>query len=471
MQADDRIPASLIRGRQVFDEACDFNALVVRHGRVGTQDFGQRRRSGWVVVFVRPGQADDEAARDFVRQAVHVVNLRRQQQLADVGKHRLRHEVACQFVLGTVHAGGDTAGVKTFNDFDELHHRFTQAGCGAWLETVGFGHERARADQQITKAGARRNAAVAMVRGVAVREHAGMLPFTGIKNALPGDKDLVKNDHACALAVTARKERRAMLNLVAWSPGWPRHDGDARRVNRHRATHRKCRVGLAHLATRCDEKLMHVGRARDDGLGAADDDAPRIAFNFMQVAVDVGLLVRATRPIALGVGHGNANGQVLVLHVAQVGGKTRTVFGAALGVVDACGDLRQSVQTVVRQVALRAARFLAQDANCFELVEQVACRFVDVQHARHMAACAGLIGHHQGGFGGIFGKVVAHAQGVDTGLQLRCVGHAADELAVHVDDGLQGAQGLSVVGTGQACGCGRGCRWDRHQGSLNIAMI
>ena len=42
------------------------------------------------------------------------------------------------------------------------------------------------------------------------------------------------------------------------------------------------------------------------------------------------------------------------------------------------------VQRVVREVALRAAGLLAQQAHRFELVQQVAGGLVDVQHAVHV---------------------------------------------------------------------------------------
>ena len=49
--------------------------LVVRNVGVGAQHVGQARRGLGVVVLVRAGQGDDQAARDVVRDPVHVVDL------------------------------------------------------------------------------------------------------------------------------------------------------------------------------------------------------------------------------------------------------------------------------------------------------------------------------------------------------------------------------------------------------------
>jgi hypothetical protein len=73
------------------------------------------------------------------------------------------------------------------------------------------------------------------------------------------------------------------------------------------------------------------------------------------------------------------------------------MFAAAARVVDAGADLMDRVERVVRQIALRATGFLTEDAHRFELVQQVAGRFVDVQHAidGSAAACRALHGGHQ----------------------------------------------------------------------------
>jgi hypothetical protein len=116
-------------------------------------------------------------------------------------------------------------------------------------------------------------------------------------------------------------------------------------------------------------------------LVPADDDSRRLAIDDVHVGVGIGLLMGTQRAVALGVGHRDAERQIPLLHVGEVGREACPMFVAAAGVVDPGADLMDRVQRVVRQVALRAAGLLAQDAHCFQLVQQIAGRFVDVQHA------------------------------------------------------------------------------------------
>jgi hypothetical protein len=169
-----------------------------------------------------------------------------------------------------------------------------------------------------------------------------------------------------------------VLQLFAGPAGRSRDDGEAGRVERHRAAHGEVGVFAAHVAAGHDQQLVHIGRAGHDGLGARDDDAARIALDHVQVAVDIGLLVRPAAAVALGIGHGDAQGQVLVLHAVQVLMEARGVLGAAARVVDARRHLADGVERVVRQVALGAAGFLADQPHGLQLVEQVARAGVDV---------------------------------------------------------------------------------------------
>jgi hypothetical protein len=136
------------------------------------------------------------------------------------------------------------------------------------------------------------------------------------------------------------------------------------------------------------QQFVHIGRTGDDGLGSADHDAAlavvrRVAFYDVQIGVRVGLLMGAPAPITLGVGHGHAQRQVFVLYAVQVVQEAGRVFGGAARVVDAGADLADGVQRVVREVALRAAGLLADQAHGFELVEQVAAAHVDVRQPVH----------------------------------------------------------------------------------------
>jgi hypothetical protein len=112
------------------------------------------------------------------------------------------------------------------------------------------------------------------------------------------------------------------------------------------------------------------------------------------------------------------------------------VLRGAARVVDAGADLADGVQRVVRQVALRAAGFLAHQAHGFELVEQVAAAHVDVAQPVHHLAAGVLHGRHQPGVFRLERVVVGQGDGVEAGLEGALIGHAGHAPAIDKDRGL-----------------------------------
>ena len=296
-----RDTSSALRGRNIGPPA--------EHG-------GERGSRFGVVVLVRPGQRDDQAARDVMRQPVHVVDFRREQQLADIGEHRVRHDRAGR-VFHAIDRRGDAAGEKAFGNRDEFDHGVADVAVAFGVEPVRLDHQRAGADQQIAEAGARADAGMAVVGGVGRGEEAAFLVFAGQKHALVRHEHVVEDDDAGRLAVFAGEFRRRL----AGASRRPGDDGHARRIDRHGAADGKIRVLRVMRPARHDEEFVHVGRAGDDGLGAADDDAVRPALRDVDIDVGVRLRARALRAVALGVGHGDAERQVLVLDAVQIGEK------------------------------------------------------------------------------------------------------------------------------------------------------
>src|SRR5581483_5486928 len=125
-----------------------------------------------------------------------------------------------------------------------------------------------------------------------------------------------------------------------------------------------------------DQELVHIGGAGDDGLRAPDDDAVGPAFGDVDVDVGVGLAARPDGAVALGVGHGDAQRQVVVLDVVDVVDEPLVTGGGRAGVLGV-GHGRgggQRVQPVVGEVALGAARLPADEAHRFQLLEEVGGR-------------------------------------------------------------------------------------------------
>jgi hypothetical protein len=90
----------------------------------------------------------------------------------------------------------------------------------------------------------------------------------------------------------------------------------------------------------------------------------------MDIGVRVRLQARPFGAVALGVGHGHAQRQILILDTVHVVEKALGIVGA-MGVVGAPGCLEDSVHGVMREIALRAAGHFADEAYRLQLVKQI----------------------------------------------------------------------------------------------------
>src|SRR5690606_21459583 len=99
-------------------------------------------------------------------------------------------------------------------------------------------------------------------------------------------------------------------------------------IHGHGAADGKIRVLSRHRPTRHDQQLVHVGRAGNDGLGAADHDAIAAALLDVHVDIGIGLPTGPLRAVTLGIGHGDTERQVLVLNAVKVVDEAGVIFGA-----------------------------------------------------------------------------------------------------------------------------------------------
>ena len=190
---------------------------------------------------------------------------------------------------------------------------------------------------------------------------------------------------------------------------------------------------------------MHVRRAGDDRLGAADDYA--VSAPLLHVHVDVGvcLLARVFRAVAFRVGHGDAECQVLVLHAVQIGEEALVIIRAER-VIAAFRRLKNAVQRVMREITLRAAAFLADEPHRLELIEKIGRALVDMQHAVDDLAGRALPRHHQRLVLRLVREIVGDADAGNAGRQQRLVGDAVDASAIDEDARRVAAQRLAVIG-------------------------
>ena len=124
----------------------------------------------------------------------------------------------------------------------------------------------------------------------------------------------------------------------------------------------------------------------------------------------------------------------------QIVQKAGAVLGAASGVVNAGADLANRVQRVVRQVALGAAGFLADQAHRLQLVEQVAAAGVDVGQTVDQFAAGVLHRGHDGRVARLQCVVVGQRNGIDTGCKAWLVGYAGHSLSVQKNPGFVAPQ-------------------------------
>ena len=194
----------------------------------------------------------------------------------------------------------------------------------------------------------RADAAVPVMRRVGRGEETRMLPLACEKNSLVRHEDVVEEHYARRLPVLAR-EHGAVLTRSARRAS---HDRHARGVHGDRAADGEVGVLTPHVPARHDQEAVDVGGPGHDRLGTQDDDPVRSALDDAHVSLGHLLLVRALGAVALGVGHRDAERQVLILDLMQVGDETLMIVGALVG-IDAVRRLPNRIERIVREIALR----------------------------------------------------------------------------------------------------------------------
>ena len=176
--------------------------------------------------------------------------------------------------------------------------------------------------------------------------------------------------------------------------------------------------------------------------------------------------MRLLAAVALRVGHRHAERQVTILHIGQIRGEAFAVLRGSPCVVDVCHGLKDAVQGIVGEVTLGAAGLLAQHADGLQLVQKVTGGFVDVEHPTHDAVAA-VLGRQRDGFQRfVEGVVVGEGQRIYAGAQHWLVGHALDQSAIDIHDGLALAKRLAVLLAGHQVGTAGGDVFSFHVGAL-----
>ena len=137
-------------------------------------------------------------------QAMHVVDLGREQQLADIGEDGIGRQRA-RGPRCAIDRGRDAAGVEALDDLDELDHGIADMAMAVGIEAVGLDHQSPRADQEIAEARPRPDAGMAVMGGIAGGEMAARLGLAGQEDPLMGNEDVVEQHDGHGLAVFGRE--------------------------------------------------------------------------------------------------------------------------------------------------------------------------------------------------------------------------------------------------------------------------
>ena len=168
-----------------------------------------------------------------------------------------------------------------------------------------------------------------------------MLPFAAQEDPLPGHEHVFEYAHRRGLPVTTAEQGLVHAGATSWAGD----DGEPGGVDRYRAGDGEGLIRGVHRAARQDQEFVDVGCGSDDGLDPRDHDAAGSRLDPVHVGVGMGLLVRAQTAIALGIGHGNADGEVARLDVGQISGQALLVVRAVLG-IETVGQLPGGVEPV-----------------------------------------------------------------------------------------------------------------------------
>ena len=265
------------------------------------------------------------------------------------------------------------------------------------------------------------------------REEAALLGLPGQKNAIVGNKDVVEDHDADRLAILGGELGRRL----AWTSRRARDDRDPGRVTAHGAAHGEVFVLGGVGPARHDEELVHIGRARDDGLCAANDDAVTAPFLDVNVDVRIDLLAGPLGAIALGIGHRDAERQILILNIVKIGEEALAVV-CAVPVVGPPRRLVDAVECIVSEIALRASGRPANQADSLKLIKQVLRGLVDVEHPVDRFSGCALPRCHDRQVLLAQRKVVGDAHGGDARREQRLVGDARHAASVHEHPRLVG---------------------------------
>lgn len=148
-------------------------------------------------------------------------------------------------------------------------------------------------------------------------QRSGEAVFSAEKNALPGDKDIIKDDVGRSVYTIEGVAVVHLMTAQASHVG----GGSFGNVNCARGVARDGKADGVLLVLGPEgrigenDDLVRNGDAGYTGLGPPDDDAVGSLFHHPEIEIGIGLLVGCEAPVAPDVHHGSRDGQIILLDI------------------------------------------------------------------------------------------------------------------------------------------------------------
>ena len=210
-----------------------------------------------------------------------------------------------------------------------------------------------------------------MVASEAFHHHAGKVPFLAHEHTLVGNKHVVENDQR--LVASELRVAQVHVGVFLQFAGIARlatvNHEHAFSIGRNGKRNGIVLVGFLHGHGRHDEVLVRVDGSRLVGLSSAHHNAIGTHFHDVEIEVGVGLLRGTQRAVALGVGHGTVNSQVVVLNHFQIFSEALVIF-SAIFLIDFKSRGIDGVESIHSHTALEAScRLLSTEALHLHLLD------------------------------------------------------------------------------------------------------
>ena len=324
---------------------------------------------------------------------------------------------------------------------------------GSLLDAVVLGSQSGSTDQGVANADLAAAVALTMIAGETLDDHAGELILTVQEDVLVGDKDVVQNNQsllAAELGVT-NVDRGTLFHLTGVAGLTAVDHVHTLGVGGASEGNSPILVSLAHGDGGPEDVPVRVDGTGLVALGAADHDTILTALHDMDIHVGISLLAGGLGTVALGVGHGAVDGQVVVLNEGQELLEVLMIVGAIL-LVNLVGGREDSVEGVHTDAALEAGSgLLAQQTLHLHLVHQVLSGLMQVGEAVDLLAGQAGVNGHQICVLGILCGSIGHSNAVDGGTDHGVIHPVLDFLAEHVNTGVQLAQAFNILLCGHQC--------------------